>query len=168
MNDDIDGAYAALRKGNSSFHRLAAAVSFFIRSVIGLEQQVMAEALDLLNSCESKAWDDQKAAERRGARGDSIYLPGTEYELVRAESQLMGAVVGMLQESLVEAIRAFISCARLTSHSTASFSARIAPWGPPPRSLSHLRTGVMAPAGGALPRRRRRRRWRGMSASPRA
>jgi hypothetical protein len=107
MNDDIDGAYAALRKGNSSFHRLAAAVSFFMRSVIGLEQQVMAETLDMLNGCESKAWDDQKAAERRGARGDSIYLPGTEYELVRAESQLMGAVVGMLQESLVEAMKGF-------------------------------------------------------------
>lgn len=107
MNDDIDGAYAALRKGNSSFHRLAAAVSFFMRSVIGLEQKVMAETLDMLNGCESKACDDQKAAERRGARAGSIYLPGTEYELVRAESQLMGAVVGMLQESLVEAMKGF-------------------------------------------------------------
>lgn len=107
INDDVDGAYTALRKGDSSFHRLGAAVAFFMRSVLGMEKQVMAETVDMLNNCETKAWDDFKAAERRGPRGESIYAPGTEYELVRAQTQLMGAVVGVLHESLMEAMKSF-------------------------------------------------------------
>lgn len=107
MNDDIDSAYASLRKGTSSFHRLGAAVAFFIRSVLGMERSVMAETMDMLNECETKAWEDAKAAEKRGKRGDSIYPPGTEYELVKAETQLMGAVVGVLHESLMEAMKSF-------------------------------------------------------------
>lgn len=107
MNDDIDGAYASLKKGTSSFHRLGAAVAFFMRSVLGMEKSVMAETVEMLNECETRAWEDMKAAERRGKRGDSIYPPGTEYELVKAETQLMGAVVGVLHESLMEAMKSF-------------------------------------------------------------
>jgi hypothetical protein len=107
MNDDIDGAYKLLRKGDSSFHRFGSTVAFFMRSVLGMEKQVMAETSDMLNDCEARAWDDAKAAERRGARGESIYPPGIEYELIRAEVQLMGAVVGVLHESLVEAMKSF-------------------------------------------------------------
>ncbi|KAF4122258.1 Pfam:IML2 [Geosmithia morbida] len=107
MNDDVDGAYEALKQGDSSFHRLGTSVSYFMRSVLGMERQVMDEAMALLNDCEARAWDDVKAAEKRGPRGNSIYPAGTEYDLIRAESQLMGAVVGVLHESLVEAMKSF-------------------------------------------------------------
>lgn len=107
MNDDVDGAYEALKKGDSSFHRLGTSVSYFMRSVLGMERQVMDEAMALLNDCEARAWDDLKAAEKRGPRSNSIYPAGTEYDLIRAEAQLMGAVVGVLHESLVEAMKSF-------------------------------------------------------------
>ncbi|KAG9254418.1 uncharacterized protein F5Z01DRAFT_674159 [Emericellopsis atlantica] len=109
MNDDIDAAYEALRKGGSSFHSLGAAVAFFMRSVLGMEKSIMAETTDMLNACENKAFEDAKLAERRGKRaeGNGMYPAGTEYELIRAEVWLMGAVVGVLHESLVEAMKSF-------------------------------------------------------------
>ncbi|KND92029.1 Mitochondrial outer membrane protein iml-2 [Tolypocladium ophioglossoides CBS 100239] len=111
MNDDIDGAWEGLQRGDSSFHNLGSAVTFFMRSVLGFEKQVMAETSAKLADCETRAWADYKDAQRRGAAHSTstsrIYPPGTEYELVRAETQLMGAVVGVLHESLVEAMRSF-------------------------------------------------------------
>jgi hypothetical protein len=107
MNDDVDKAYEFLKAGNSSFHRLGASVSFFLRSVLGFEKQIIVEATAMLDDCESKAWDDLKKAQKRGPRGNSIYPAGTEYELVLAQAQLMGAVVGVLQESLIEAMKSF-------------------------------------------------------------
>ncbi|PHH60152.1 hypothetical protein CDD81_2070 [Ophiocordyceps australis] len=119
MNDDIDGAWRGLQAGDSSFHDLGAAVTFFMRSVLGFEKEVMAETSAKLAACETRAWADYKKAQGRvhkkgggkeakgEGRGSSIYPPGTEYELVRAQTQLMGAVVGVLHESLVEAMRSF-------------------------------------------------------------
>lgn len=107
MNDDIDRAYELLKGGGSSFHRLGATVTFFLRSVLGMEKAVMAQAAEMLADCESRCWDDQKAAQRRGRPG-SVYPAGAEYELVRAETQLMGAVVGVLHESVVEAMKSFL------------------------------------------------------------
>jgi hypothetical protein len=107
MNDDIDRAYELLKGGDSSFHRLGSTVSFFLRSVLGMEKAVMVQAAEMLADCESRCWDDQKAAQRRGRPG-SVYPAGAEYELVRAETQLMGAVVGVLHESVVEAMKSFL------------------------------------------------------------
>lgn len=109
MNDDIDGAWEGLQKGDSSFHQLGLAVTIFMRSVLGFEKEVMAETTAKLDECEARAWNDFKKAQRHGkARaGSKLYPPGTEYELVRAETQLMGAVVGVLHESLIEAMKSF-------------------------------------------------------------
>ncbi|UNI23740.1 Mitochondrial outer membrane protein iml2, variant 2 [Purpureocillium takamizusanense] len=132
MNDDIDGAWAGLKRGDSSFHDLGEAVTFFMRSVLGFEKDVMAQAATKLADCETRAAADHRRALRNhhqhqhqhlqvqdaaaggrgeGGRGSSqaprVYAPGTEYDLVRAETQLMGAVVGVLHESLVEAMRSF-------------------------------------------------------------
>ena len=107
MNDDIDRAYELLKGGNSSFHRLGSTVTFFLRSVLGMEKAIMAQAAEMLTDCESRCWDDQKAAQKRGRPG-SVYPAGAEYELVRAETQLMGAVVGVLHESVVEAMKSFL------------------------------------------------------------
>ena len=109
MNDDIDGANEKLNKGDSAFHELGACVTHFMRSVLGFEKSVMAETTERLNHCESRAWTDGQKAQRLGAAGTSskVYPAGTEYDLVRAETQLMGAVVGVLHESLVEAMKSF-------------------------------------------------------------
>ncbi|KAI9148156.1 Inclusion body clearance protein IML2 [Paramyrothecium foliicola] len=107
MNDDIDGAWVGLQNGDSSFHDLGAAIVFFMRSILGFEKQVMAEAVQKLNDCEVRIAADLKQAQRTGARPGSLYPPGTEYELVRALTQLMGAVVGVLHESLIEAMKSF-------------------------------------------------------------
>ncbi|KAK2590847.1 Mitochondrial outer membrane protein iml2 [Conoideocrella luteorostrata] len=111
MNDDIDGASEGLEKGDSSFHSLGASVTFFMRSILGFEKEVMAQAATKLADCENQAWHDYKKAQRYSghhAAGTSrIYPPGTEYELVRAETQLMSAVVGVLNESVVESMKSF-------------------------------------------------------------
>lgn len=107
MNDDIDGAFAALSKGNSAFHRLGAAVTFMMRSVLGFEKSVMVETMERLAAVEPRTWEEQKRAEKIGPREGSVYPVGMEYELIRAETQLMGAVVGVLHENLVEAMKSF-------------------------------------------------------------
>ncbi|KAF7552076.1 hypothetical protein G7046_g7531 [Stylonectria norvegica] len=109
MNDDLDGAWEQLQKGDSSFHQLGLAVTIFMRSVLGFEKQVMAQTTAKLDECEARAWTDFKKAQKYGkARcGSKLYPPGTEYELVRAETQLMGAVVGVLHESVIEAMKSF-------------------------------------------------------------
>ncbi|KAH6609741.1 mitochondrial outer membrane iml-2 [Trichoderma cornu-damae] len=109
MNDDIDGAWEKLQQGDSSFHEMGSSVAFFMRSVLGFEKQVMTEATARLNDCENRASSDLKRAQKHGAayNGSQFYPPGTEYELIIAETQLMGAVVGVLHESLVEAMRSF-------------------------------------------------------------
>lgn len=110
MNDDIDGAWQGLEKGDSSFHSLGAAVTFFMRSILGFEKEVMAQTAAKLADCETKAWADYKRAQKHATHnhgGSRIYPPGTEYELVRAETQLMSAVVGVLNESIVEAMKSF-------------------------------------------------------------
>ncbi|KAG5982814.1 hypothetical protein E4U55_001308 [Claviceps digitariae] len=111
MNDNIDGAWQGLQQGDSSFHSLGEAVTFFMRSVLGFEKEIMAQTAAKLSDCEAKAWNDYKRAQKHsghGAVGTSrIFPPGTEYELVRAETQLMSAVVGVLNESVVEAMKSF-------------------------------------------------------------
>ncbi|KAK5996788.1 Inclusion body clearance protein IML2 [Cladobotryum mycophilum] len=109
MNDDIDGAWEKLQQGDSSFHELGSSVTFFMRSVLGFEKSVMTEATARLADCETRAWSDLKRAQKHGAKYNpsKIYPPGTEYELVIAETQLMGAVVGVLHESLVEGMKSF-------------------------------------------------------------
>ncbi|KAM0555909.1 hypothetical protein ACHAPJ_006311 [Fusarium lateritium] len=110
MNDDIDGAWERLQTGDSSFHQLGLAVTIFMRSVLGFEKAVMTETTTKLDACEAKALADHKKAQKHGkARaGSRLYPPGTEFELVRAETQLMGAVVGVLHESLIDAMKSFL------------------------------------------------------------
>ncbi|RYP36437.1 hypothetical protein DL767_003400 [Monosporascus sp. MG133] len=111
MNDDIDGAEEALRKGNSTFHHLGQSLCIFMRSVLGFEKSIMVEASNRLNECETMAWNDMKKAQK-DAGGTTpapgrIYPPGSEYALILAEAQLMSAVVAVLHESLTEGIKGF-------------------------------------------------------------
>jgi len=108
LNDDMDGAEARLKDGDSSYHDLARTVISFIRSILGFEKEVMLLASTQLANCEARALVDQKRAQKEFAECTScLYPPGTEYALVHAEATLMSAVVGVLHESLTEGVKSF-------------------------------------------------------------
>ncbi|KAF2263976.1 hypothetical protein CC78DRAFT_533579 [Lojkania enalia] len=108
MNDDVGTAEAELSKGSSPFHQLGKGVVTFMRATLGFEQDIMREASDTLSTAENTAYDQQRRAHRTPHSYQSpIYPPGTEYAVTLAEAQLMSAIVGVLNESLTEAIKSF-------------------------------------------------------------
>lgn len=108
MDDDIVGAEKGLAEGNSSFHKLAKGTLGFMRATLGFEQEVMKEASDTLYEAESSASASYyKAQHDSRAFNSDIYDRGSEFALCQAESQIMSAVVGVLNESLTESIKGF-------------------------------------------------------------
>jgi hypothetical protein len=111
MNDDIDGAEEDLKTGNSVFHSLGLGLTTFMRSILGFEKEIMTEASNRLIECETMSWNEMKKAQKEAAssgyKTSHIYPPGSEYALVHAMSQLQGAVVAVLHESLTEGIKGF-------------------------------------------------------------
>jgi len=111
MNDDIDGAELSLKKHDSTYHSFGLAVCVFMRSILGFEKEIMADAGRRLAECETSAWNEIKKAEKEASNSnrstERIYPPGSEYQLVLAESYLMSAMIGVLHESLTEALKSF-------------------------------------------------------------
>ncbi|KUI53677.1 Mitochondrial outer membrane protein IML2 [Cytospora mali] len=128
INDDIESAEEQLRArtDSSSFHLLGLGVAIFMRSILGSEKDVMAEAASRLAECESRSWSDMKKAQKQAdgggggwfrgsgdvtgqapANGSQIYPAGSEFQLVNAEAQLMGAILSVMHESLTEGIKGF-------------------------------------------------------------
>lgn len=63
---------------------------------------------DKLSAAENRAYADQQRVLRKGGSYKSaIYASGTEYVLVQSLAQLMSALVGVLNESVTEGLRAF-------------------------------------------------------------
>ncbi|KAI9886443.1 MAG: hypothetical protein M1823_001761 [Watsoniomyces obsoletus] len=108
INDDIEGAEEGLNQGNSSFHKLGRGIILFIKATLGFEQDVMREALNAVNDAETTAGNDLRRAQQDGLGSrSSIYPPGSEFALCQAESQLMCAVVALLNENLTESLKGF-------------------------------------------------------------
>ncbi|CAI7610921.1 unnamed protein product [Penicillium glandicola] len=111
LNDDVDGAETGLSTGTSSFHNLGKGVVAFVRATLGFEQEIMRQASERLYEAETSAASDQTRSQQNAqapnAFHSDIYAPGTEYALCQAIAQLMNAVVGVLNESLTESIKAF-------------------------------------------------------------
>ncbi|KAF2222924.1 outer membrane protein Iml2/Tetratricopeptide repeat protein 39 [Elsinoe ampelina] len=106
LNDEFEKAEEGLSKSHTPFHKLGRGVLSFLRAVIGFEQEIMKEASGHLGEAETAASEHRRKAYKEGYKS-KIYPPGSEYALVYAESQLMSAVVGVLNESLTEAIKGF-------------------------------------------------------------
>ncbi|PGH02558.1 hypothetical protein GX51_04585 [Blastomyces parvus] len=111
MNDDVDAAEDGLNKGDSSFHKLGKGIVSFVRATLGFEQEIMRLAGERLSEAETATTNDYHKAQHnshaRNAYRSPIYSPGTEYLLCRSLAQLMAALVGVLNESLTESIKAF-------------------------------------------------------------
>ncbi|KAI5808811.1 outer membrane protein Iml2/Tetratricopeptide repeat protein 39 [Peziza echinospora] len=107
MNDDVVGAEVALKDGTSSFHKLALGVIGFLQASLGFEADIMREASERLAEAQASADRDRRKAQRDAHSRHSSYPPGTEFALCHAEAQLMSAVVGVLSESVVDAMKAF-------------------------------------------------------------
>ena len=108
MNDDIVGAEEALKGGDSAFHKLAKGTLGFMKSTLGFEQDVMKEAINQLNEAENSAYTYYyKAQNDKTAFQSNIYDKGAEFLLCQAEAQIMSAIVGVLNESLVESMKGF-------------------------------------------------------------
>ncbi|KAJ5185621.1 Outer membrane protein IML2 mitochondrial/Tetratricopeptide repeat protein 39 [Penicillium cf. griseofulvum] len=111
LNDDVDGAENGLSTGTSSFHNLGKGVVAFVRATLGFEQEIMRQASERLYEAETSAANDQTRSQQNAQAPNTfhsdIYAPGTEYALCQAIAQLMNAVVGVLNESLTESIKAF-------------------------------------------------------------
>jgi len=108
MADDIESAEAHLNKGSSPFHQLGSGVCVFIRATLGFEPEIVREAANALSLAENSAYERQRQVSKDpNAYKSPIYPPGTEYAVCQAEAQLMSAVVGVLNESLTEAIKSF-------------------------------------------------------------
>ncbi|CAF9927401.1 MAG: Mitochondrial outer membrane protein iml2 [Alectoria fallacina] len=108
MNDDLESAEAGLTNGISSFHKLAKGMVAFLRATLGFEPEIMREAAERLSDADTTASTDHRRAQKdSNSYRSAIYPPGAEFALCHAQTQLMSAVIGVLNESLTESIRGF-------------------------------------------------------------
>ncbi|GAB1739385.1 hypothetical protein NU219Hw_g4346t1 [Hortaea werneckii] len=109
LNDDVEKAEAELAKGTSPFHKLGRATALFLQAALGFEKTIMEQAATRIAEAEEAASEHQRRAIRdpASAHQSTIYPPGSEYALCHAETQLMSAVVAVLNESLTESLKGF-------------------------------------------------------------
>ncbi|KAI7556813.1 hypothetical protein KC316_g13576, partial [Hortaea werneckii] len=85
------------------------ATALFLQAALGFEKTIMEQAATRIAEAEEAASEHQRRAIRdpASAHQSTIYPPGSEYALCHAETQLMSAVVAVLNESLTESLKGF-------------------------------------------------------------
>lgn len=108
MDDDLESAEDGLASGNSSFHKLAKGMVAFLRATLGFEPEIIREAAERLADAETTASTDHRRAQKDShSYRSAVYPPGAEFSLCHAQTQLMSAVIAVLNESLTESIKGF-------------------------------------------------------------
>ena len=113
LDDDIEGAVKGLADGTSAFHKLARGTLGFMKATMSFEQDSMKEASSQLYEAEQVANSSLHRAQNSSKVFNSnIYDKGAEFQLCQAESQVMSAIVGVLNESLTESLKGFFKLRR--------------------------------------------------------
>ena len=113
LDDDIDGAVKGLADGTSAFHKLARGTLGFMKATMSFEQDSMKEASSQLYEAEQAANSSlHRAQNSPKVFNSNIYDKGAEFQLCQAESQVMSAIVGVLNESLTESLKGFFKLRR--------------------------------------------------------
>jgi hypothetical protein len=108
MEENIDGAEKELQAANTSFNKLGLGVTIFMRALLGFEPEIMKAATERLADAENTTWADMKRAQKDAVGFQSkIYPAGSEFALCYSEAMLMSAVVAVLSENLIEAMKGF-------------------------------------------------------------
>lgn len=108
IEENIDGAEKELRAANTSFNKLGLGVTIFMRALLGFEPEIMKAATERLADAENTTWADMKRAQKDTVGFQSkIYPAGSEFALCYSEAMLMSAVVAVLSENLIEAMKGF-------------------------------------------------------------
>jgi len=108
IEENIEGAEKELRTANTSFSKLGLGVTVFMRALLGFEPEIMKAATERLADAENTTWADMKRAQKDTVGFQSkIYPAGSEFALCYSEAMLMSAVVAVLSENLIEAMKGF-------------------------------------------------------------
>jgi hypothetical protein len=108
MEENIEGAEKELGAANTSFNKLGLGVTIFMRALLGFEPEIMKAAIERLADAENATWADMKRAQKdAGGFQSKIYPAGSEFALCYSEAMLMSAVVAVLSENLIEAMKGF-------------------------------------------------------------
>lgn len=108
MEEDIEGAEKALGAANTSFNKVGLGVTIFLRALLGFEPEIMKAATERLADAENATWADMKRSQKDIVGFQSkIYPAGCEFALCYSEALLMSAVVAVLSENLIDAMKGF-------------------------------------------------------------
>nr|POE85441.1 mitochondrial outer membrane protein iml2 [Quercus suber] len=107
MNDEVEQAEFELSEKTTPFHKLGRGAALFLRAGLGFEKEIMDQASRRLAESEQSATEHLKLAKQNpsSVHQSEIYPVGAEFALCQAESQLMFAVIAVLNQNLTESLK---------------------------------------------------------------
>jgi len=124
FSDDITGAKEALRAGTSPFHITGLGIVCFIQAILGLEEELMPEAAELLSKAEQSSKAALKAAKAQATgTPKGAFPPGLEWEILQADAVVFNGLVNALNESYVGMVKALYALYNANSRFNKLFKA---------------------------------------------